>query len=288
MPEIGRPVDPNQSQFSNIKISRSAPQMNGGSEKARPIGEELNKIAGNKPEARFVDKKKHEELGQDGFMKLLAHQLKNQDPMKPMDQKDFSSNLAQFSQLEQLTAMNKKMDAVNQNAVDDKRVQGAAFLGRKVVTSGTSIDYSGDGKNVKVPFYLDQPAKNAVINILDNKNQLIARIEKQDLNRGMQDIQWDGVGFDGQIAAKETYHFEVIGFDKDNNKFAGSTRAEGLVQGVHFEDGETILDLANGKKVFLKDVQSFAVAENVDQGNKVPALQKKAAQAYNQVEQNNN
>lgn len=281
MPEIGRPVE--QNQYADIKINRQPVAAN-GAEPKKAVGDSLNQIAGNKPEARFVDRRKKEELGQDGFMKLLAHQLKNQDPMKPMDQKDFSANLAQFSQLEQLTAMNKKMDSVNQNALDDKRVQGAAFLGRKVVTSGTSIDYKGDGKDVKVPFYLDQPAKAAVINILDNKNQLIARIERENLNKGMQDVTWDGIGFDGQIAAKETYHFEVIGFDENNNKFNGSTRSEGLVQGVHFEDGETVLDLANGKKVFLKDVQSFAVAENNDQGKNIPALQKQAAQAYNQVE----
>lgn len=281
MPEIGRPVE--QNQYADIKINRQPVAAN-GAEPKRAVGDSLNQIAGNKPEARFVDRRKKEELGQDGFMKLLAHQLKNQDPMKPMDQKDFSANLAQFSQLEQLTAMNKKMDSVNQNALDDKRVQGAAFLGRKVVTSGTSIDYKGDGKDVKVPFYLDQPAKAAVINILDNKNQLIARIERENLNKGMQDVTWDGIGFDGQIAAKETYHFEVIGFDENNNKFNGSTRSEGLVQGVHFEDGETVLDLANGKKVFLKDVQSFAVAENNDQGKNIPAFQKQAAQAYNQVE----
>lgn len=282
MPEIGRPVDPNQSQYSDIKIQR-APARN-ATNQDRAVGDTLNQIAGNKPEARFVDRRKKEELGQDGFMKLLAHQLKNQDPMKPMDQKDFSANLAQFSQLEQLTAMNKKMDSVNQNAIDDKRVQGASFLGRKVVTTGTTIDYKGDGKDVKVPFYLDQPAKNAVINILDNKNQLVARIEQENLNRGMQDVTWNGIGFDGQIAAKESYHFEVIGFDENNNKFAGSTRSEGLVQGVHFEDGETVLDLANGKKVFLKDVQSFSVADNNETGKKFPALQKQAAAAYNQLE----
>ena len=96
MPEIGRPVE--QSQFSDIKINRQPSQANGAVNN-RAVGDSLNQIAGNKPEARFVDRRKKEELGQDGFMKLLAHQLKNQDPMKPMDQKDFSANLAQFSQL---------------------------------------------------------------------------------------------------------------------------------------------------------------------------------------------
>jgi flagellar basal-body rod modification protein FlgD len=283
MPEIGRPAEANKNPYGSISIDRRSSEQS-QEQSQRKVGDSLNQIAGNKPESRFVDRRKKEELGQDGFMKLLAHQLKNQDPMKPMDQKDFSSNLAQFSQLEQLTAMNKKMDSVNQNAIDDKRVQGASFLGRKVVTTGTTIDYKGDGKDAKIPFFLDQPAKIAIINVLDNKNQLIARIEKENLHPGMQDVTWDGIGFDGQIAAKESYHFEVIGFDENNTKFNGSTRSEGLVQGVHFEDGETVLDLANGKKVFLKDVQSFSVAENNDSGKNIPALQKQAAQTYNQVD----
>lgn len=284
MPEIGRPVDPNQSQYSNIQIKRTPAQA----QAERKVGDSLNQIAGNRPETRFVDRRSKEELGPDGFMKLLAHQLKNQDPMKPMDQKDFSANLAQFSQLEQLTAMNKKMDAVNQNALDDKRVQGAAFLGRKVVTAGTSIDYKGDGKDTKLPFFLEKPAKMAVINVYDDKRQLVARMERENLPKGMQEINWDGIDFNGQVAPKETYSFEVVAFDENNGKFAGLTKAEGLVTGVHFEDGETVLDIAGGKKVFLKDVQSFSLAgedlEKAAASKKMPALQKQAAQTYNQVD----
>ena len=284
MPEIGRPVDPNQNQYSNISIKRSPVQVQAETK----VGDSLNKIAGNKLESRFVDRRSKEELGQDGFMKLLAHQLKNQDPMKPMDQKDFSANLAQFSQLEQLTAMNKKLDGVNQNALDDKRVQGASFLGKKVVTGGTTLDYKGDGRDVKVPFFLDRPAKIAVINIYDDKQQLVARLEKENLNKGMQDTVWDGVGFDGQVAPKDSYHFDIVAFDENNEKFNGITKAEGLVTGVHFEDGETVLDIAGGKKVFLKDVQSFSLPieelEKNAASKKMPALQKQAAQTYNQVD----
>lgn len=283
MAQMGKPVDPSQSQFSNITINRDAQQAQKSN---RSVGDELNKIAGHKAESRFVDRRKKEELGQDGFMKLLAHQLKNQDPMKPMDQKDFSANLAQFSQLEQLTAMNKKMEIMGQNAIDDKRIQGAAFLGRKVMTAGTSLDYAGDGSDANIPFFLERPAKLAIINVVDDKNQLVARLEKENLNPGMQDVLWDGVGFDGQIAPKETYRFEVIAFDQNDQKFMGETRSEGLVTGVHFDNGETVLDLQGGKKVFLKDVHSFGVADVTTNaaGKNNPALQKQAAQAYNQLE----
>ena len=45
-------------------------------------------------------------MGQDEFLKMLVAQLKNQDPLNPMDGKDMAAQLAQFSTVEQLIAMN--------------------------------------------------------------------------------------------------------------------------------------------------------------------------------------
>lgn len=282
MPMIGRPEIPGRNSYSDISIRK--PDVDTSQKIDPKIGDELNKMVGVKPGTRFVDKKEHESLGPDGFMKLLAHQLKNQDPMKPMDQKDFSANLAQFSQLEQLTAMNKKFDGLTANNDNEKRFQGASYLGKKVVTTGTTIDYSGDGQNVQLPFHLDKAAKNVIIRIYDNKNQMIGKIDREDLGKGQQGVIWDGVGLDGEIAPKEQYHFDVIAFDDKNEKFMGSTRAEGTVTGVRFENGETILDVSGGRKVFLKDVESFSLAEKDLASKKLPALQKQAASTYNQVE----
>jgi flagellar basal-body rod modification protein FlgD len=287
MPMIGKPGNVSKNSYADIAMKKA--EIVEGAAVDPKIGDELNKISGVKPGARFVDRKAHETLGPDGFMKLLAHQLKNQDPMKPMDQKDFSSNLAQFSQLEQLTSMNKKFDNLSANNNNEKRFQGASFLGKKVVTNGTTIDYEGEGKNVELPFYLDKGAKNAIIHIYDNKNQMIGKIDKEDLGKGQQSLVWDGVGLDGQIAPKETYHFDVVAFDDKNEKFFGATRAEGTVTGVRFENGETILDVTGGRKVFLKDVESFALPDKdlsgkINESKKMPALQKQAASAYNQVE----
>lgn len=291
MPMIGKPGNVSKNSYADIAMKK-AEIVDGGPIDPK-VGDQLNKISGVKPEARFVDRKTHETLGPDGFMKLLAHQLKNQDPMKPMDQKDFSSNLAQFSQLEQLTSMNKKFDGLSANNNNEKRFQGASFLGKKVVTNGTTIDYQGEGKNAELPFYMERAAKNVIIHIYDSKNQMIGKIEKEDLGKGQQSIDWDGVGLDGQIAPKETYHFDVVAFDEQNQKFFGATRAEGTVTGVRFENGETILDVTGGKKVFLKDVESFALPEKDlglknSESKKMPALQKQAASAYNQVENQTN
>lgn len=50
-------------------------------------------------------------MGKDEFVKLLITQMKNQDPMNPMDGKDLAAQLAQFSSVEQLININQKLDA---------------------------------------------------------------------------------------------------------------------------------------------------------------------------------
>lgn len=292
MATMGRPVSNEERKFQDIQIKRPVPktvqELQETDSQGNPlkVGDSLNKAAGVKPETRFVDRKTKETMGADGFMKLLAHQLQNQDPMKPMDQKDFSANLAQFSQLEQLTNMNKKMESMTANNTTEKKFLGAGFLGKKVVTKGTTLDYAGDGRNIEIPFFLDKNAKNAIIRVYDAKNQMIAEIQKEGLSKGMQSISWDGIGLDGQIAPKETYQFNVLAFGENNEKFMADTRAEGTVAGVNFdENGETVFTLQNGKKVFLRDVESFSMGGNSDSiGKKVPTLQKDASNAYNQLE----
>ena len=65
---------------------------------------------------------KHNKMGKDEFLKLLTVQLGNQDPMNPVDQKKFAAELAQFSQLEQLAAMNSKLNNLNNNTPQRSKI----------------------------------------------------------------------------------------------------------------------------------------------------------------------
>lgn len=69
------------------------------------------------------------EMDKDAFLQLLVTQLKNQDPMKPMQDTEFISQMAQFSSLEQMTNMNKLIEAQNNFA---QLSQASALIGKTV------------------------------------------------------------------------------------------------------------------------------------------------------------
>ena len=68
-------------------------------------------------------------MGKDDFMQLLIAQLKNQDPMKPMEDKEFITQLAQFSSLE---AMDKLTDQMEDLTGSQMLVQAATLIGKQV------------------------------------------------------------------------------------------------------------------------------------------------------------
>src|SRR6056297_637361 len=72
-----------------------------------------------------------DELGKDSFLNLLTTQLKNQNPLKPMDNTKFISQMAQFSSLEQMNNMNSSL---SQFIKSQSVSQGASLIGKTVET----------------------------------------------------------------------------------------------------------------------------------------------------------
>jgi flagellar basal-body rod modification protein FlgD len=96
-------------------------------------------------------------LGQDSFMKLLLAQLQNQDPLKPMEDKDFIAQLTQFNSLNQLTQMNQTLtelmtaQALSQaSALIGKEVSGLASTGGGVTGLVSGLHLSGGKVNLEV------------------------------------------------------------------------------------------------------------------------------------------
>jgi len=79
-------------------------------------------------------------LGKDAFLKLLTAQLANQDPMQPMDDKEFITQLAQFSSLEQMQSMNTNIETMTKNQT----------LGQAVNLIGKTITWNDPDAGTKL------------------------------------------------------------------------------------------------------------------------------------------
>lgn len=288
---MGRPVTANK--FNNVKMTKSAASKlasqnspNNAPDGEKDVGKELNRLAGSRragtnDQTRFVDERDHNNMDKHAFLKLLSNQLSNQDPFKPVDQKKFAADLAQFSQLEQLANMNTKFDKVFNQAPSQQKFMGANLLGKSVLTEGTSIKVDKETSMVNLPFYLKKPAKKLMVRIYDSSNNMIQQKDIEGMGKGNQSIMWDLVSLDGTRAVNDNYRFEVTAWDETFNEFKGETRAEGKVTGVEFEGGEILLTVADGRKIFLRDVHSFS--DKLSGAAKNTPLKQAATKQYNNI-----
>ena len=93
-------------------------------------------------------------LEKDDFLKLLIVQLENQDPTKPLEDKEFISQMAQFSSLEQMTEMNKTLTNLITNY---KSSLSYALLGKEVEVFNSVTDELNSGLVTEITFGNEGP-----------------------------------------------------------------------------------------------------------------------------------
>jgi flagellar basal-body rod modification protein FlgD len=103
------------------------------------------------------------ELGKDSFLKLLVTELTHQDPTQPMNDREFISQLAQFSALEQMTGINKTMEQLGRIA---RSSEAYALLGKKVDALSSKTGRTVTGMVTSI-FY-----RNNEIRLMVGKNEL--------------------------------------------------------------------------------------------------------------------
>ena len=128
-------------------------------------------------------------LGKDDFLKLLITQLKNQDPLNPLDQNQFLAQTAQFTSLENLQNISTQLTDIKSLTAGSSFAQSAALIGKTVRTSGRDFTLNSDG--AVLPFTLDRAAA-VNLDILDSSGIVVRHVTSNSLDAGTQAVSWDG------------------------------------------------------------------------------------------------
>ena len=120
----------------------------------------------NTSKYKYTTEADNSTLGKDAFLQILITQLQNQDPTNPMDDREFISQMAQFSSLEQMQNMTKAMESLLDSQKQTQLMSYTSFVGKDVkwheVTdktdeAGKPIVNEGSGTVVEVKFKDGEP-----------------------------------------------------------------------------------------------------------------------------------
>ncbi|GAB7079432.1 flagellar hook assembly protein FlgD [Megalodesulfovibrio paquesii] len=188
------------------------------------------------------------DLGSTDFLTLLIAQLEYQDPLNPMEDTEMLSELASFSQLEQLVAMNESLETMS-SVLNASLVNSAVgFIGMEVKASGDTITKGDDGIT-SIGYSLDNDYANASAYIYDSDGELVDTVSLTGLSEGDHTFTWDGTTSDGSIAPDGTYTVEILAQDTDGEYYSVSTEVEGTVVGLSTVNGSTVFVLDDGRTV---------------------------------------
>lgn len=201
---------------------------------------------------KMAGKKNRTELGKDDFMKLMSAQLKYQDPVNPMKNEAMAAQLAQFSSLEQMMNVNSNLEKMAAAARPQENMMAASLIGKSVVTDSSGISY--DGKNeAEIKYTLPRAASSVTVSIVNAKGEVIRDIPGEALKEGPQVVKWNGKAANGLDAPVGEYNYKISAVDDKKVPIELNLSASGVVTGVQFEGGKTML-LLGSKKIALSDI----------------------------------
>jgi len=195
-------------------------------------------------------------MGKDDFLKMLISQLKNQDPMNPMDGTQFAAQLAQFSSLEQLSNLNSNVKAsIDANYLLSQSINNTmstTMIGKEVKISQDTFKVDNQ-KEVKIGYELPASAKNVTVNIYNNENVLIKTIKNLPVDEGETKLSWDLTDNGNRKVQNGSYHYEVVAQDASDSKMEINSYLVGTIDSVRFsESGSSIV--VNGNEFMLSDI----------------------------------
>jgi flagellar basal-body rod modification protein FlgD len=221
------------------------------------LGDVLNKVS----DPNYVDPSKNRKVGnnqldKDAFMKLMLTQMKYQDPTNPMQNHEMAAQLAQFSTLEQMSNINKTLDAMKSNQKPQTDFQALNFIGKRVSGDSSKLVRSNGDKFHDFNFELMNEAAEVSVQVKDAEGNTIRTLKATNQKKGQNSISWNGLNEDGAAARPGEYRFVIEAKNTAGAKVVAKTQFDGKITGLNFTNSGPILMVGN-QTIKMQDVKKI-------------------------------
>ena len=197
---------------------------------------------------------KGDEMGQTAFLTLFTTQLKNQNPLDPMDNTAFVSQLAQFSQLEATTKMSGSMESLVKSLSTSQISGASALIGKTVGVSDGKAVYDGAAVNGFVD--LPNDVDSLTLKVYNSAGQLVRTGEVGAQKKGEFAFSWDGKDDKGNPQTNGSYRIEASA-----NRFGKATKPAittmAYVRSVNTDQvtGDMKLEFNDGSQLSVTEIK---------------------------------
>lgn len=173
----------------------------------------------------------------DTFLQLLTTQLKNQNPLDPLDTNAFTQQLVQFTGVEQQLKTNEFLEAMMTSTQTANNSQAVSYVGKIVTASGTKTEMVDSAAS----WHFAVGVKADIIATVRDANGNVVYTKAGTVNQGESVFTWDGIGNDGKQRADGSYTVSIEARDSSGKLVDVATEMTGEVTGVDFSGSEPVL-----------------------------------------------
>lgn len=200
---------------------------------------------------------------EDRFLTLLVTQLRNQDPLNPMDNAEVTSQIAQLSTVNGINQLNNTLLALSGQMDVSQSMQAANLIGKGVLVPGSKVALGShpDDANLKeaTPFGVDliSSAAKVVVTILDSSGKAVRQMELGPQSSGVIQLDWDGTGDGGTPLSDGAYTVQVAAMDADGKSLPAEALTYGEVSSVAYSSSGLRIDLGLAGDHSLLDIRKI-------------------------------
>lgn len=187
-------------------------------------------------------------------MTLLVTQLKNQDPLSPMDNAQMTSQMAQISTVSGIDKLNTTLQALSASMTPNQTLQASSMIGHGALVAGSGVDLAA-GLGVG-GFSLTTPADNATVSIHDSAGALVNTLSLGAQPAGINKWQWNGTDSNGAALPSGSYTF-MVSATQAGNTVAATSLQYGLVNSVTQGATGATLSVGSLQNIALNQVQQI-------------------------------